>query len=170
MDFKELNIPGLHFSKVRGDLHYEDALLKFTNVKGNVFGGTVEAFGDYHLDTKYYNIDALGHELLGSIAARNGKIKCKVELDFKIRSKGDPKTALTYGSFKSGKGSYYIIPFDSISGEFSNQNKHLEFKNVVIETKMGTIKTDAFDIVNGKLRIGEIYLEEPENGQTIKII
>ena len=34
--FKELNIPGLHFSKVRGDLHYEDALLKFTNVKGNV--------------------------------------------------------------------------------------------------------------------------------------
>ena len=170
LDFKELNIPGLHFSKVRGDLHYEDALLKFTNVKGNVFGGTVEAFGDYHLDTKYYNIDALGHELLGSIAARNGKIKCKVELDFKIRSKGDPKTALTYGSFKSGKGSYYIIPFDSISGEFSNQNKHLEFKNVVIETKMGTIKTDAFDIANGKLHIGEIYLEEPENGQTIKII
>ena len=170
LDFKELNIPGLHFSKVRGDLHYEDALLKFTNVKGNVFGGTVEAFGDYHLDTKYYNIDALGHELLGSIAARNGKIKCKVELDFKIRSKGDSKTALTYGSFKSGKGSYYIIPFDSISGEFSNQNKHLEFKNVVIETKMGTIKTDAFDIVNGKLHIGEIYLEEPENGQTIKII
>lgn len=170
LDFKELNIPGLHFSKVRGDLHYEDALLKFTNVKGNVFGGTVEAFGDYHLDTKYYNIDALGHELLGSIAARNGKIKCKVELDFKIRSKGDPKTALTYGRFKSGKGSYYIIPFDSISGEFSNQNKHLEFKNVVIETKMGTIKTDAFDIVNGKLHIGEIYLEEPENGQTIKII
>ena len=35
---------------------------------------------------------------------------------------------------------------------------------------MGTIKTDAFDIVNGKLHIGEIYLEEPENGQTIKII
>lgn len=170
LDFKELNIPGLHFSKVRGDLHYEDALLKFTNVKGNVFGGTVEAFGDYHLDTKYYNIDALGHELLGSIAARNGKIKCKVELDFKIRSKGDPKTALTYGSFKSGKGSYYIIPFDSISGEFFNQNKHLEFKNVVIETRMGTIKTDAFDIVNGKLHIGEIYLEDPENGQTIKII
>ena len=52
----------------------------------------------------------------------------------------------------------------------TNQNKHLEFKNVVIETKMGTIKTDAFDIVNGKLHIGEIYLEEPENGQTIKII
>ena len=77
---------------------------------------------------------------------------------------------MTYGSFKSGKGSYYIIPFDSISGEFSNQNKHLEFKNVDIETKMGTIKTDAFDIVNGKLHIGEIYLEEPENGQTIKII
>lgn len=170
LEFKELNIPGLHFSKVRGDLHYENALLKFTNVTGNVFGGTVEAFGDYHLDTRYYNIDALGHELLGSIAARNGKIKCKVELDFKIRSRGDPKTALTYGSFKSGKGSYYIIPFESISGEFSNQNKRLEFKNVVIETKMGIIKTNAFDIVDGKLHIGEIYLEEPDSGKTIKII
>lgn len=170
LEFKELNIPGLHFSKVRGDLHYEDALLKFTNVTGNVFGGTVEAFGDYHLDTRYYNIDALGHELLGSIAARNGKIKCKVELDFKIRSQGDPKNALTYGSFKSGKGSYYIIPFESISGEFSNQNKRLEFKNVVIETKMGVIKTNAFDIVDGKLHIGEIYLEEPDSGKTIKII
>lgn len=108
--------------------------------------------------------------MVGGIAARNGKIKCKVELDFKIRSKGDPKTALTYGSFKSGKGSYYIIPFDSISGEFSNQNKHLEFKNVIIEMKMGTIKTDAFDINNGKLHISEIYLEEPENGKVVKII
>lgn len=170
LDFKELNIPGLHFSKVKGDLHYENSLLKFTNVTGNVFGGTVEAFGDYHLDTRYYNIDALGHDLLGGIAARNGKIKCKVELDFKIRSKGDPKTALTYGSFKSGKGSYYIIPFNSISGEFSNQNKRLEFKNVMIETQMGNIKTNAFDIVDGKLHIGNIYLEEPENGKTITII
>ena len=85
-------------------------------------------------------------------------------------SQGDPKTALTYGSFKSGKGSYYIIPFESISGEFSNQNKRLEFKNVVIETKMGVIKTNAFDIVDGKLHIGEIYLEEPDSGKTIKII
>lgn len=73
-------------------------------------------------------------------------------------------------AFKSGKGSYYIIPFDSISGEFSNQNKHLEFKNVIIEMKMGTIKTDAFDINNGKLHISEIYLEEPENGKVVKII
>lgn len=170
LNFKELNIPGLHFSKVKGDLHYENAVLKFTNVTGHVFGGIVEAFGDYHLDTRYYNIDALGHDLVGAIAARNGKINCKVELDLKIRSKGDPKTALTYGSFKSGKGSYYIIPFDSISGEFSNQNKHLKFKNVIIETKMGTIKTDAFDINNGKLHISEIYLEEPENGKVIQII
>lgn len=170
LDFEELNIPGLHFSKVKGDLHYEDALLRFTNVTGNVFGGKVEAFGDYHLDARYYNIDARGHDLIGGIAARNSKIKCKVELQFNISSKGDPKTALTYGSFKSGKGSYYIIPFESISGEFSNQNKRLEFKNVVIETKMGVIKTNAFDIVDGKLHIGEIYLEEPDSGKIIKII
>ena len=58
----------------------------------------------------------------------------------------------------------------TVSAASFQSNKHLEFKNVVIETKMGTIKTDAFDIVNGKLHIGEIYLEEPENGQTIKII
>ena len=41
---------------------------------------------------------------------------------------------------------------------------------MIIETKMGTIKTDAFDINNGKLHISEIYLEEPENGKVVKII
>lgn len=160
LEFEELNIPGLHFSKVKGDLFYNNAFLEFKNVTGNVYGGTVEAFGDFNLDTKYYNVNAKGKDLMASIAARDSKIKCNVELDFKIRSQGDPKTALTYGSFKSGKGSYYWIPFESLSGEFSNQNKVLEFRDVVIATKMGDIKTDAFKIINGKLNIGKIYFED----------
>lgn len=169
LHFNELDIPGLHFTEVNGDLHYENAMLKFTNVTGNVFGGTVEAFGDYNLDNRHYNIDALGHELMASIAARSTKINCRVELEFKIRSKGDPRTALTYGSFKSGAGNYYIFPFDSISGEFSNQNKLLEFKNVVLKMPMGNVRTDKFQLVDGKLHIGTIVLEKPENGQTINI-
>ena len=35
---------------------------------------------------------------------------------------------------------------------------------------MGTIKTDAFDIVNGKLHIGEIYLEGLPITQALVII
>lgn len=39
-----------------------------------------------------------------------------------------------------------------------------------LKPRWGQSKQMLFDIVNGKLHIGEIYLEEPENGQTIKII
>ena len=43
-------------------------------------------------------------------------------------------------------------------------------KMLSLKPRWGQSKQMLLDIVNGKLHIGEIYLEEPENGQTIKII
>lgn len=169
LSLDELDIPALHFNDVKGNLHYEKGMIDFKDVTGGIYGGSVEAFGTYNINNRHYSIDALGHELLASVAAKSTKINCRVELDLKMRSTGDPKTVHTYGSFVSGAGSYMLVPFESISGKFSNRNKVLEFEDVVIKTKIGDVTTDGFKIVDGDLQIDNVFLKAPDNSEVIKV-
>lgn len=169
LSFEELDIPALHFNDVKGNLHYENGIIDFKDVTAGLYGGSVEAFGTYNIDNRHYSIDAKGQELLASVAAKSTKINCRVELDLKMRSTGDPKTVHTYGSFVSGAGSYMLVPFESISGKFSNVNKVLEFEDVVIKTKIGDVTTDGFKIVDGKLQIDNVFLKAPDNSEVIKV-
>lgn len=93
----------------------------------------MEATGAYDVDTRGYSIDALGHDLMASIAAKTSKINCRVELDLKMRSDGNPKNVLTYGSFTSGAGTYSLIPFEQISGKFNDRHGVLKFTDVKIK-------------------------------------
>lgn len=159
ISFEELDIPALHFTDVTGNFHYEDGSVNFTDVTGSVFGGTVEAFGSYDIDSRSYSIDAAGKDLMAAAAARSTKINCNVDLDLKMRSEGKPDSVKTYGSFKSGAGSYMLIPFKSISGRFNDQNKVLKFTDVVIETELGTVSTNAFSIEKGRVKLNDIYFD-----------
>ncbi len=152
----ELNLPGLNFTKIQGNYHYANGLISLENVTGGIYGGNVEAYGLYHFDNHSYKIDAHGTKLMASAAARNNMINCDVDLDIKFRNDGNSKNSLTYGSFTSGSGTYMLVPFKSISGKFSDQNKELRFMDVIIETELGNIESDAFKIVNGKLRMDEL--------------
>lgn len=169
LNFDELNIPALHFSKVSGNIHYEDGRVDFTDVTGSVYGGTVDASGNYHIDNRHYSIDVLGHDLMASVAAKSTKINCRVELDLKMRSEGRADTVHTYGSFTSGPGNYMLIPFESISGKFDNKSKVLKFKDVVIKTNLGNVVTDGFKLVDGRVYLEDIYLEAPDGSEKIKV-
>lgn len=169
MKMDSLTIPALDFTNVVGYYHYSDGLIKASKITANVYGGTVEASGDFNLDTKGYNLDIIGNDLKAMIAAHDPKIRCDVALDVKIRSDGNPKTTLTYGSFTSGPGSYMLVPFEGIRGEFKNIDKVLTFKNVVIRTKFGQVKSDAFQIVRGKLHLNDLYLEDEKTGERQKL-
>lgn len=166
--FEELDIPALHFTNVSGNFHYEDGSVNFTDVTGSVFGGTVEAFGSYDIDSRSYSIDAQGKDLMAAAAAKSTKINCSVDLDLKMRSEGKPDSVKTYGSFKSGPGSYMLIPFKSISGKFDDQHKVLKFADVVIETELGTVSTDAFSIEKGRVKLNDIYFDAGD-GNRLKI-
>ena len=150
-------------------MHYEDGRVDFTDVTGSIYGGTVEAAGNYTIDNRHYSIDALGHDLMASIAAKSTKIHCRVELDLKMRSEGRADTVHTYGSFTSGAGDYMLIPFESISGKFDNKNKVLQFKDVVIKTDIGNVVTDSFKLVNGRVYLEDIFLEAPDGSEKIKV-
>lgn len=168
IDFQQLNIPPLHFYKVQGDFYYQDGRIDFKNVTGGLYGGDVEATGMYDIDTRGYEIDALGHKLMASIAAKTNQINCSVELDLKMRSDGNPKSVLTYGSFTSGAGTYNLVPFESISGSFSNQYGVLKFTDVKIKTPLGEVSSDAFEIVKGRVHIKDIWLTAPD-GEKIQV-
>ena len=163
-----LNIPALHFYKVNGDFFYKDGKIEFSNVTGGVYGGSVEATGSYDIDTRGYAINALGHDLMASIAAKTSKINCRVELDLKMRSDGNPKNVLTYGSFTSGAGTYSLIPFEQISGKFNDRHGVLKFTDVKIKTPLGEVTSDAFEIVKGRVHINDIWLTAPD-GEKIQV-
>lgn len=128
----------------------------------------MEATGTYDIDTRAYTIDALGHDLMASIAAKTSKINCRVELVLKMCSDGNPKNVLTYGSFTSGAGTYSLIPFESIAGNFSDKNGILQFTDVKIKTPLGEVTSDAFEIVKGRVHIKDIFLTAP-GGEKIQV-
>ncbi len=160
----DLNIPGLRFTKINGNYHYDNGIITLDDVTGSVYGGTVEAYGLYNFDKRHYNIDAHGKGLMASAAAKSNMINCSVDLDIKFRNRGRGKD-LVFGKFSSGKGSCMLVPFQSISGRFSNQNNELAFSDVVIKTDLGSFESNAFRIVNGRVQLSKIFYVEADGAK-----
>lgn len=58
----ELHVPALDFYDVKGDIHYDDGAMTFSDVKARVYGGIVTAHGDYNVDSHVYNIYLHGRD------------------------------------------------------------------------------------------------------------
>lgn len=70
VEMDELHIPGLDFANVEGNVYYENSLLQFTDVTADVYKGKLAAYGDYDLDTRFYNLYGHGSELQRSPLCR----------------------------------------------------------------------------------------------------
>ena len=163
---KELHIPGLDFKNVEGDIHYEDSELKFSNVTADIYGGKLKAYGDYNIDTRYYNIYGHGDKLRTALALPKDHLHCRVGLDLEIKSKGHARETYTSGSFTSGKGRYSILMFESISGKFQSSYHNLLFYDVAINFGNYKISTDALSIIDKKLHLEPINIID-NNGELI---
>lgn len=158
---KELNLPGISFQNVEGNITYEDAMLNFEDVNADVYGGKLVAHGDYNIDTRYYNIYGQGAGLKAYNALPDAHLHCDVDLNLTIQSKGNAKETTTFGDFVSGKGRYSVIMFDSLSGKFHNVYGKLDFYDVLIKLSSGyKISTDALSIEGGKLKFNPISLTD----------
>ena len=125
-------------------------------------------FRSYHFDNRHYQIDVKAKDLMAAVAAKNALINCQVDLDIKFRYLGKNANNITYGSFKSGKGTVMFVPFNSIRGNFDDQNKELSFHDVVISTDLGDFESNAFKVVKDKVTISDIIWVE-SNGQRTRI-
>ena len=85
-----------------------------------------------------------------------------------MRCDGNPHNVLTYGSFTGGAGTYSLIPFEGLSGKFSDRGGVLQFTDVKIKTPLGEVTSDAFEIVKGRVHINDIFLTAPE-GERIQL-
>ncbi len=162
----ELHIPGIDFENVEGKIHYEDANLKFENVTADVYAGKLAAYGDYNIDTRYYNIYGHGDKLNTYHALPNSHLHCSVDLDLAINSKGNARETVTSGEFSSGKGRYSILFFDSLSGKFDTKYQNINFYDVEINMSGYKIATDAFSIVDRKLTLSPIKITD-SNGELL---
>lgn len=166
---KELHIPALDFMDVKGKIHYDKGLMTFTGVKARVYGGTVDAEGNYDLDSRAYDIYLHGEDLDSRIPSNEPKFYCLVTLDGEIHCDGNQKHLIAFGRFSSGPGFYMLIPFNRITGTFNNRWRAVDFYDVAIDTHFGLIRTDSFHIINGKLHLGTIELVDKTTRQTMTI-
>ena len=166
---QELHIPALHFTDIIGDVNYANGIFRFSDVHAKVFGGTLAARGDYDMNTRRYRIFGNGKNLDSNRALRNSHLSCPVDLDISLECKGNARSTLTTGNFKSGKGHYSLIPFDSLQGRFSNRYRDLRFYDVKIITQFGTVSTDAFSIIKGKLHLNKIMLMDHDTGKEMMV-
>ncbi len=166
ISMKELHIPALDFSQVEGDVSYHRGNMDFTNVTGRVYGGELEARGNYNLDSRKYDIYLKGKDLDARYPAQDAQLSCLVDVNGEIHCEGTSQPVVSSGSFFSGGGRYKLIPFNNISGTFHNKGKELDFYDVSIDTPFGTFSTDAFHIRNGKVQLGDIHLTDDAGQQT----
>ncbi len=164
LSWKELKLPGIAFNNLKGDIHYEDGKLTASDVTAVAYDGDVTANGYFDLDEHAYEADAHGEKLKGSLAAHDMMLVCDVTLDLHMGENKSKRTKVIRGSFYSGKGKYHLIPFNGIKGSFEQLKDELIFRDVVISFAAGDVKTDAFSIIDGKVHLGTIYLD---NGQDI---
>ena len=154
-------MPGISFTNVDGDIHYEDATLNFTDVTADVYDGKLKAHGDYNIDTRYYNIYGHGEGLKAYTALPDASIHCDVELNLTIQSKGNAKETISFGDFLSGKGRYKILTFESLSGKFHTEYGKINFYDVELDMTSGyKIKTDALSIEDKKLKFNPITITD----------
>lgn len=158
----DLHIPNLHFQNVMGKIHYDGAKLYFREVVAKVYGGTLQAEGEYDLDTRYYSLHGLGKNLQSASALPGSHLNCSVELDIYLDSKGSGRETTAHGSFSSGEGRYKIMPFKRISGRFNEAYHDLQFYDVVIEFAGFKMHTDALQVKDGKLTLSPIVMHDSQ--------
>ena len=162
LHFDRLRIPALDFSNVDGEIYYEDAMINFSEVFADVYGGKLAAEGWYNLDTRYYHITGHGDRLRAKKALPDANLRCLVELDITVDSKGSVQSTSYGGHFVSGKGRYRWLPFKSLAGQFHNLGKKLDFYDVKIDFGGIVATTDAFHIDNGKLMLNPIHVTDKD--------
>ena len=135
-----------------------------------------DAFDDSKYHTKY---DKWAYDLLNVIHIETREATVRklllfnegdvVDLNLMLMCNGNPRNILAYGDFKSGKGHYSLLPFNSLEGRFTNRFRELHIYNAVIDTPFGRVSTDAFSIVNSKLHLGKIILTDQDTGKNVTI-
>ena len=81
-----------------------------------------------------------------------------VNVTMTFESKGARRDLRVWGEFNSDEGRYILIPIKSITGKFSNYQRHLAFEDVKIHLKYTTISTDALRIDDGELTMGALNI------------
>lgn len=160
IEFRELNLPALHFTEVQGRCQYEAGRFTAQKVQAKIFGGHVEAEGYFDIEEKAWGLKLHGEELRGSAAVRTKALQCRVTLNLEMEENKLRQTKRTAGDFRSGPGSYRFIPFNSLAGKFlqEGQSKKIVFSDVSISLAAGEVETKAFSIEKGKLELEPIYI------------
>lgn len=166
---KQLELPALTFTDLKGNIDYDNHILTFTNVTADVFKGKLDAHGTYNINSRAYHIEGIAKNLDAATAIKGGKLKTKVNANLFMESFGKRKDTHVWGDFLSGHGKYRILSFDFIKGRFDNTTNDLKFYDVIIKSTAGTFTTNSLEIKDKKLYLSDIWVVSPYTGQVYNL-
>ena len=151
--FHDLDLPKMHFSNLSGNYHYEDDIIHVTDIQGNIFDGTVDAFGEYNIQTRAHKIFITGHNLEAAQYFKAEDLHCRLQLNMEMLNDGTKYGTIYRGNFASGEGRLGKHSFYSLSSFFTIQNKDFHFNSIVLDTKIGEFHASRIDVVNKKFML-----------------
>ena len=148
--FSKLDFPKMHFTHVDGKYHYENSVINVMDVNANIFGGSIDMLGEYHLRSRAHKIFITGHDLQADQYFQAENIHCTLQLELEMLNSGNVHNTIYRGRFRSGEGKYNKYAFNSMSAAFTIIQKNLHFKTLILDTDIGEFHAKSLDIVNGK--------------------
>lgn len=161
ISFKKLDLGNnLVFTNVSSDFQSTKGLMKFTNTKGNIWGGSVDATGLYNLKTRRYRIDALGHAINLSQATKISDAEGEGQLTFTLLCDPQRKRQAIAGTFDIAKGKFKHFGFNRLTGEVFSYNNETYIKNIKLYTKLINLTKKAIKVSKGKVELKPELLDE----------
>lgn len=167
LSFELLRMPPLDFKNVVGEVVYEDGYFDVRKATAELYGGEVEASGYFDLDARGWGLTAHGENIKAGPVARESALKCRLTLDLSMEENRAKAHRHIEGSFRTGEGSYHILPFDGLSGSFEEVDRRLTFRDVLIKLAAGEVKTDILMIERGHLSLAPVYFEDEQGRQRV---
>lgn len=149
--FSKLDLHTMVFTDVTSRYYYKDDIVTFTNTKGNVWGGYVNASGKYNVDTRRYRIDAVGTDIALAQATRQEGAEGRGKLYFTLLCDPMHKEQAITGHVEIGKGKFKAVHFHKIEGDVFVHNKTTYLKDLKVVMGLGHVTSKLLSIENGKV-------------------
>lgn len=155
---QKLDVPNLPFKDLRGEFKYQNGIFKFNSLTAKIWDGELNLTGDYNMDTRYYHINGTAKHLLADKALPNDSLRTTVDANLHLVANENSRNMAIWGDFVSTNGSYEGIPFDKISGSFTNAYHDLRFYDAKIDIGYYELSSNFIGVKDGKLTLDPVFL------------
>lgn len=151
----KLDFAPLSMTDINGKYTYQNGLISINEAIGKAHSGSFRVVGDVVTETKDFSLNMVANDL-DSAAVTETQINGPLSFNIDVTGTGEVASAVAYGTFAIGQGTFYNIPFNEITGIVNRTSGNMTFSDINVVTFAGTFATNATINSNGKVTFGKL--------------